>query len=153
MPTPRWTPIISGPLRTIRAFAPILGRNGGGAVVNILSHAGRESACRPWVRSARPRPQRSASRRRREHIYAAQGTHVLAVLPGAVDTDMSRGHRCAENAGGIAVADAVIDGLERGLEEIYPGDMAAGVAFGRVMDVEGGRARVRAPISTRPRAW
>lgn len=70
----------------------------------------------------------------RAHLRA-RNTRVLAVLPGAVDTDMSRGLD-ASKMSPESVADAVIDGLARGLEEIYPGDMAAGVAFGRVMDAK-----------------
>ena len=124
-----------GPLRTIRAFAPILGRNGGGAVVNILSLLAEISLPAMGPLCASKAAALSFTQAARAHLRA-QGTHVLAVLPGAVDTDMSRGLD-APKMPAVSVADAVIDGLERGLEEIYPGDMAAGVAFGRVMDAKG----------------
>jgi hypothetical protein len=57
----------------------------------------------------------------------------MAVLPGAVDTDMTRGLDIPKLAPG-AVATALVDGLERGLDEVYPGDMASGVAFGLALD-------------------
>lgn len=68
----------------------------------------------------------------RAHLRT-HGTHVLAVLPGTVDTDMSRdfpGPKLPHEH----VADAVIDGLERGPGEISPGPMAAGVAASLAMD-------------------
>jgi short-subunit dehydrogenase len=68
----------------------------------------------------------------RAHLRA-QGTHVMAVLPGAVDTDMSRDFQ-GPKLSPDAVADSVIDGLRRRLEEVYPGDMASGVAYGLAND-------------------
>jgi len=64
---------------------------------------------------------------------AAQGTHVVAVLPGAVDTDMTRGVEVPKMQP-AEVAAAIVHGLEYGLEEIYPGDMATGVATGLDLD-------------------
>ena len=123
-----------GPLRTTRAFAPILARNGGGGIVNILSVLAEISLPAMGPLCASKAAALSLTQATRAHLRA-QGTHVLAVLPGAVDTDMSRGLDAPKMAP-EAVADAVIDGLQRGLEEVYPGDMAAGVAFGRVMDAK-----------------
>ncbi len=123
-----------GPLRTTRAFAPILAANGGGAIVNMLSILAEVSLPAMGPLCASKAASLSLTQATRAHLRA-QGTSVLAVLPGAVDTDMSKSLDTPKMSP-EAVADAVIDGLERGLEEIYPGDMAAGVAFGRSMDAK-----------------
>ena len=123
-----------GPLRTTRAFAPILAGNGGGAIVNMLSILAEVSLPAMGPLCASKAAALSLTQATRAHLRA-QGTRVLAVLPGAVDTDMSR-NLDAPKMSPESVADAVIDGLERGLEEVYPGDMAAGVAFGRTMDAK-----------------
>jgi 2-dehydro-3-deoxyglucarate aldolase/4-hydroxy-2-oxoheptanedioate aldolase len=121
-----------GPLRMCRAFAPVLRRNGGGTIVNILSILSQASLPAMGSLCASKAAALSMTHAARAHLKA-QGTRVVAVLPGAVDTDMSRdlqGPKMAPSA----VADAVIDGLKVGLEEIYPGEMAAGVAFGLAID-------------------
>jgi short-subunit dehydrogenase len=63
----------------------------------------------------------------------AQGTHVMGVLPGAVDTDMTRDFK-GPKISPETVAEALIEGLRNRAEEIYPGDMASGVAFGLSSD-------------------
>jgi len=57
----------------------------------------------------------------------------VGVLPGAVDTDMTKGVDVPKMQP-AEVAQAIVHGLEYGLEEIYPGDMAAGVATGLALD-------------------
>lgn len=64
---------------------------------------------------------------------AGQGTRVMAVLPGAVDTDMTRGVPVPKIQP-AEVAAAIVHGLEYGLEEAYPGDMACGMAAGHDLD-------------------
>ena len=51
---------------------------------------------------------------------AAQNTSVLAVMPGAVDTDMSKDFPPPKMPP-QDVASAALDALENGDEEIYPG--------------------------------
>jgi 2-dehydro-3-deoxyglucarate aldolase/4-hydroxy-2-oxoheptanedioate aldolase len=121
-----------GPLRMCRAFAPVLRRNGGGAIVNVLSILSRVNLPAMGSLCASKAAALSLTHAIRAHLQA-QGTHVMAVMPAAVDTDMSRDHQGPKMSPG-EVADAIIDGLQRNLEEIYPGDIAAGVAFGLALD-------------------
>jgi 2-dehydro-3-deoxyglucarate aldolase/4-hydroxy-2-oxoheptanedioate aldolase len=121
-----------GPLRMCRAFAPVLRRNGGGTIVNILSILSRVNLPAMGSLCASKAAALSLTHAVRAHLQA-QGTHVMAVMPAAVDTDMSRDHQGPKMPPG-EVADSVIDGLQRKLEEIYPGDVAAGVAFGLALD-------------------
>lgn len=121
-----------GPLRLCRAFAPILRGNGGGIIVNMLSILAHMNLPMMGSLCASKAAAHSLTQALRAE-FARQGTRVVGVLPGAVDTDMTRGLTIPKLAP-QAVAAAVIDGLRQGLEEIYPGDMAAGVAFGLALD-------------------
>ena len=58
-----------------------------------------------------------------------RGVSVHAVLPGPVDTDMTR-HLDLPKASAESVAQAIVDGLERGDEEIFPDPMSAAIADG-----------------------
>ena len=60
---------------------------------------------------------------------AGQGTTVLAIMPGAVDTDMSRDFPPPKMPP-AEVAEQTLDALESGEEELHPGDMATGVSQG-----------------------
>jgi NAD(P)-dependent dehydrogenase (short-subunit alcohol dehydrogenase family) len=62
-----------------------------------------------------------------------QGTLVIGVMPGACDTDMERdfpGHK--ENPYEVALA--ALAAVESGTEDVYPGQMAAGVSAGLAAD-------------------
>lgn len=77
-----------GPLNTIRAFAPVLGANGGGAIVNVLSVAGAY----PTAFMGGYSPAKSAalflSTIARAELEP-QGTTVTALIVGSVDTRMA----------------------------------------------------------------
>ncbi len=121
-----------GTLAMCRAFAPILKRNGGGTIVNMLSILAHVNLPFMGSLAASKAAALSLTQAVRAEL-AAQGTHVVAVLPGAVDTDMTRGVEVPKMPP-AEVARAIVHGLEYGLEEIYPGDMAAGVATGLALD-------------------
>jgi 2-keto-3-deoxy-L-rhamnonate aldolase RhmA/NAD(P)-dependent dehydrogenase (short-subunit alcohol dehydrogenase family) len=121
-----------GPLRLCRAFAPVLSRNGGGTIVNMLSILAHMNLPMMGSLCASKAAALSLTQALRAEL-ASQGTRVVGVLPGAVDTDMTRGLAIPKLAPQDLAA-AVIDGLRRGLDEIYPGEMAAGVAFGLALD-------------------
>ncbi|GAA3439934.1 SDR family oxidoreductase [Kutzneria kofuensis] len=71
-----------------RAFAPILARNGGGAVVNMLSLASWVGSARWPAYAASKAAQWSLTQTLRAGL-ADQGTLVVGVHAGFVDTDMS----------------------------------------------------------------
>lgn len=77
-----------GPMAMIRAFAPILAGNGGGAIVNVLS-AGAIVAV-PGMGGYSPSKfaMRAASDCVRAEL-AGQGTQVCALIVGSVDTRMA----------------------------------------------------------------
>ena len=57
---------------------------------------------------------------------AKQGTLVIAVMPGAVDTEMERNFPPPKLPPADA-ARAALDAVEQGLEEVFPGVMATGM--------------------------
>ena len=117
-----------GPLNLCRAFAPILQANGGGAIVNMLSILARVSLPAYGSLCASKAAALSLTQGVRAEL-AKQGTLVIGVMPGACDTDMERdfpGHK--ENPYEVAVA--ALDAVEKGIEDVYPGQMAGGVSAG-----------------------
>lgn len=112
-----------GTLRTIQAFAPVLGANGGGSIVNMSSVAGI-SAFPPFATySASKAALRSLTQAARVHL-AQQGTQVVGVYPGPVDTAMAA-EIPFDKTSPTAVAGAILDAVEAGVLEVYPDPFAA----------------------------
>jgi NAD(P)-dependent dehydrogenase (short-subunit alcohol dehydrogenase family) len=100
-----------------QAFIPLLTRSRG-AVVNVLSDAAM--AAMPLI------PAYSISKaaafsltQSLRALLAPRGIRVHAALPGPVDTDMSRGLN-APKASPESVARAILDGVDKGEDEIFP---------------------------------
>lgn len=111
-----------GTLRVIRAFAPILKQNGGGAIVNMLSITGRVNIPLMGSLSASKAACISMTAGVRAEL-ARQGTQVLGAMPGAVDTRMTAGFPGPKSAP-AEIAYEILDALEADLDEVYPGAMA-----------------------------
>ncbi len=121
-----------GSLSMCRAFAPVLAQRGGGAIVNMLSIAARVNL--PFMGSlcASKSAGLSMTQGVRAEL-AQQGTRVVAVMPGAVDTRMTAGVDVPKMQP-AEVARSMLDALAAGHEDIYPGDMATGMAAGLAAD-------------------
>jgi NAD(P)-dependent dehydrogenase (short-subunit alcohol dehydrogenase family) len=105
-----------GTLAVTRAFAPALVANGGGAVVNVLSAASWFShPGNPSYSVAKAAAWAQTNGVRLELFE--QGTQVVAVHLGAVDTDFSAGYD-GPKISTTQVATAALDGLEAGLIEV-----------------------------------
>jgi 2-keto-3-deoxy-L-rhamnonate aldolase RhmA/NAD(P)-dependent dehydrogenase (short-subunit alcohol dehydrogenase family) len=128
-----------GTLAMCRAFAPLLRANGGGAIANLV--AGHAQASLPLMGSfcASKAAVLSLTQALRAEL-AGQGTHVLAVLPGLVDTETMRPLGLAKTSA-TYVARALVQGMRLRLEEVYPGDMAGGIAYGAVTDPKAAEKR------------
>ncbi len=109
-----------GTLRVANAFAPILAKNGGGALVNMLSvltwitfpslaaYCASKSAA--WALTNALRQE-----------LKAQGTLVVGVHAGLIDTDMAAGVE-APKVTPEQVAKAILDGVAAGHEEVLSDD-------------------------------
>ncbi len=115
-----------GLLRMCRAFAPILATNGGGTLVNLLSILSRVSSPASGSYSASKAAAFSLTQAVRAELQA-QGTRVIGVLPGYVETDMTERIN-APKIQPIDVVRATLDALQTGEEDVYPGETATQVA-------------------------
>ncbi|MGB6985863.1 MAG: SDR family oxidoreductase [Candidatus Aquilonibacter sp.] len=111
-----------GPIAMSRAFAPILVANAPSAIINVLSIASLMSTPRRGTYGASKAAALSATRTIRSEL-ATQGVHVLGVMPGFVDTDMTAAFDVAKISTSDVV-DATFAALAAGEEEVYPGAQA-----------------------------
>lgn len=113
---------VLGSLRVSQAFAPVLARQGGGTIVNVSSVAGLVGMPGVLTYSTTKAALHSLTQSTRQ-MLRGQGTFVVGVYPGPVDTDMAADFTFPK-VSPASVAHAILDGLERGQEEIYPDPMA-----------------------------
>jgi NAD(P)-dependent dehydrogenase (short-subunit alcohol dehydrogenase family) len=109
------------------AFLPLLTRSRG-AIVNVLSLAAVAALPFDPTYSISKAAALSLSQSLRA-LLGGRGVSVHVVLPGPVDTDMTRGLDIPK-ASPESVARAIFDGLGRGEQEIFPDPMSASMAEG-----------------------
>jgi NAD(P)-dependent dehydrogenase (short-subunit alcohol dehydrogenase family) len=117
-----------GPVALSRAFAPVLARNGGGAIVNVLSvlswvtvpNGGTYSASKAaawaltnWLRTG----------------LREQGTQVLGLHAGPIDTDMAS-ELTLPKVKPAEVVRQVLSAIEAGRDEVLADDMTRQVKAG-----------------------
>lgn len=107
-----------GTLNLVRAFAPVLAANGGGTIVNMASIVSHVNFPALGSYSASKAAVHSLTQGIRAEL-AAQGTLVVGIYPGPVDTDMTAGVPM-EKTPANAVVRNILEGIEAGEEEIYP---------------------------------
>ncbi|MGW1991257.1 SDR family oxidoreductase [Embleya sp. NPDC001921] len=103
-----------GTLSVSRAFAPVLARNGGGALVNMLSVLSFMTIPRVGSYSASKAAAWSLTNALRLEL-AAQGTLVVGVHAGFIDTDMAAGVQLPK----IAPADVAAQTFDAVEAELY----------------------------------
>ncbi len=111
-----------GLIRTTQAFVPVLEKNGGGVVVNMLSVVSfarmpgisgyNASKAAAWSMTQAFRAQ-----------LATRNIRVVGVFPGPIDTDMAKEIPMAKTPP-IDVANEVIQGIANGAEDIFPDPMS-----------------------------
>jgi NAD(P)-dependent dehydrogenase (short-subunit alcohol dehydrogenase family) len=107
-----------GVYRTIRAFVPVLERNGGGQIVNILSLLSLASTAPMTGYSASKAAAHSLTQALRPAL-AAKGISVYGVYPAGIDTDMLAGID-APKTPPANVAAGVLAGIAADQEDIFP---------------------------------
>ena len=103
-----------GTLRVATAFAPVLAANGGGALLNVLSAASWLSV--PTGYAASKAAMWSATNALRVQL-GGQGTQVVGLLVGMVDTPMSQGWDVPKVSPASVVSQAY-DGVVAGALEV-----------------------------------
>jgi NAD(P)-dependent dehydrogenase (short-subunit alcohol dehydrogenase family) len=110
-----------------QAFVPVL-THPRSAIVNILSLASIAAVPFDPLYSISKAAAFSLSQSLRA-LLARQGVSVHIVLPGPIDTDMTRALDIPK-ASPESTAQAIFDGVEKGEEEIFPDPMSGAVAEG-----------------------
>ena len=109
-----------GPFNLSKAFAPVLAKNGGGAIVNVLSAASwfsmKEVATYAMSKSA----AWSLTNGLRIEV-APSNTLVVAVHAGFIDTDMAASVKM-DKTSPFQVVDRTLNGVEAGVLEILADD-------------------------------
>jgi len=113
---------VLGTLAVTQAFAPVLAGNGGGAVVNVSSVVGFAPFAAVPLYSASKAALHSLTQATRM-MLKAQGTFVAGVYPGPIDTEMAKSFD-VEKTPPSKAAEAILEGLEAGREEIFPDPIA-----------------------------
>lgn len=111
-----------GTFAVTQAFAPVLAKNGGGAIVNIASIAALVSFAFLASYSASKAAEHSLTQATRA-MLKDQGTQVFGVYPGPIDTRMAEGIPFDKTSPPEA-ARAILAGIEAGVEEIFPDPMS-----------------------------
>jgi len=109
-------------LSMVQRFAPVLARNGGGAIINVLSVAS-------WITS--PFMATYCASKAAEEVLTdairtqlrTQQTRVIGVYAGYIDTDMSA-HVTQPKTSPSQVVDRSLAGLESGADRIFADDSA-----------------------------
>ena len=116
-----------GPYGVTQAFLPLPTRSRG-AIVNVLSLAAIAAVPFSPAYSISKAAAFSLAQSLRA-LLAGRGVRVHVVLPGPVDTDMSRSLDIPKTSP-ESVARAIFDGVEKGEEEIFPDPMSESMAEG-----------------------
>jgi NAD(P)-dependent dehydrogenase (short-subunit alcohol dehydrogenase family) len=111
---------VLGPLAMSRAFAPVLAGNGGGAIVNVLSVLSWFSVPPSALYCAAKAASWSLTNSLRLELLG-QGTQVVAVHVGFMDTDMTAGLDVPKSSPD-EVARQVLDGVAAGGFEVLADD-------------------------------
>ncbi|WP_327123424.1 SDR family oxidoreductase [Streptomyces sp. NBC_01727] len=113
---------VVGTLAMSRAFAPVLGGNGGGALVNVLSVLSWISIPASAGYAAAKAAEWSVTNALRVAL-AEQGTQVTALHVSYMATDMVA-HLTGPKAEPAMVARAALDGVDAGLHEVLADDVS-----------------------------
>ena len=111
-----------GTLALCRAFAPVIERNGGGAIVNMHSVVSFFTPPDSGSYAASKAAQWSLTNGVRSEL-APRGIHVVGVHVGFVDTDMASGVDAPKVTPASVVAQA-LDAAESGLPEVLADETA-----------------------------
>lgn len=117
-----------GPLLMTQAFAPILKTNGGGAIVNVVSALSWFTLPSAGAYAASKAAAWSLTDSTRLEL-TDQGTQVVGVHMGLVDTDMAAGTD-APKISPASLASAGLDAIESGVDEVLGDDWAKLVKSG-----------------------
>lgn len=116
------------PLALSHAFAPVLGKNGGGAIINILSALSWASFPTTGTYSASKAAAWGLTNGLRNELRA-QNTQVLAAHMGYMDTDMTAGIDAPKSSPAVIAAE-IVSALEANQDEVLTDEPSRQVKAG-----------------------
>jgi len=115
---------VGGLIRMAQAFAPVLKKNGGGALIQLNSIASVKNFVPFTTYSASKAAAYSVTQSLRD-LLSEQDTFVMSVHPGPIATDMGDDAGLSEIAEpATLVSDAIVKGLKQGAFHVFPDTMA-----------------------------
>jgi NAD(P)-dependent dehydrogenase (short-subunit alcohol dehydrogenase family) len=111
-----------GTLQVTRDFAPVIERNGGGAILNVLSVLSWTHAAKFGAYAAAKAAGWAMTDALREEL-APRGIHVAALHVGFMDTDMAEFVPADQKLDPAVVAGQALDGLFAGEPEILADEL------------------------------
>jgi NAD(P)-dependent dehydrogenase (short-subunit alcohol dehydrogenase family) len=118
-----------GTLAALRAFAPVLTRNGGGAVLNVLSVLSWWHPSPLGAYSAAKAASWGLTNAARDELAPA-GVQVTGLHVGYMDTDMAAAIAPEDKVDPAVVAALALDGVEAGLDEVLADAVTRSVKAG-----------------------
>jgi NAD(P)-dependent dehydrogenase (short-subunit alcohol dehydrogenase family) len=122
-----------GPLRMARAFAPVLRKNGGGAIINVLSVASWMNGPGLATYGASKSAAWALTNGLRLEL-AQQSTQVVGLHAGFIDTDLAR-NVDAPKSSPEEIVQTTLDALERGEGQVLADEIARQVHRGLSADL------------------
>ena len=119
---------VYGVMRMSKAFAPVLGANGGGAILNVLSIASWINGPLLGVYAASKSAAWGVTNGMRQDLRA-QKTQVVGMHVGFVDTDLTKGIDAPKSSPEVIVK-RTFDALEAGAEEVLADENTRAVKQG-----------------------
>jgi len=132
---------VFGMLRMVRAFASVLAKNRGGAIANVLSVV----SWFVYPFNATYCASKHAALALTEGVrmqLKAQGTQVVAVYAGFIDTDMAAGFD-SEKTPPRQVAERTLDGIRNGLNDVHADARAEAIWRAATTDAAGLHAQMQ----------
>jgi NAD(P)-dependent dehydrogenase (short-subunit alcohol dehydrogenase family) len=114
---------VFGMLAMARAFTPLLARNGGGAIVNMLSVVSWYVYPFNSTYSATKHAALAVTEGLRIQLKA-QGTRVIGVYAGIIDTEMGAALSAGSKTSPQQVAGKTIEGIRNGLDHVLADERA-----------------------------
>jgi NAD(P)-dependent dehydrogenase (short-subunit alcohol dehydrogenase family) len=111
-----------GTLNVIRAFVPVLEKQPGTAIANVLSVVSLASMAGVGGYSASKAALYSATQAMRAELKA-KSIAVHAIFPGPIDTDMAKGFDMPKTSA-QETAENIVNGIIAGKEDIFPDPMS-----------------------------
>ena len=115
-----------GTLSMVHGFVPVLEKNGGGAIANVISIVGLASMAGIGGYCASKAALFSATQAMRTELKAKNIT-VHGIFPGPIDTDMAKEFPM-EKASPASTAQHIVNGISEGKEDIFPDPMSANLS-------------------------